>query len=177
MKKFSPKAIAYYALLIALNVILTRVASIRIGTGGTESIRIGFGDFPVILAGILFGPLAGGIVGAAGDLVGMIISPYGGYMPQFTLTAALTGIIPGLLMRNCKDISCKTSLLRLILAIGASEIITDILLVPYFLKILYGQPYLINIPPRIISQAVTIPLYAYTARIIIHRICTALKIC
>ncbi len=62
-------------MLISLNIDLRRIASIRIAIGGIEGIRIGFGALPVILAGIMFGPTAGGIVGAAGDMVGYYINP------------------------------------------------------------------------------------------------------
>lgn len=177
MKKINTRNIAYYALLIALNVVLTRVGSIRIGGGGTEIVRIGFGGYPIIFAGIVFGPLAGGIVGALGDIVGMLISPMGAYMPHFTLTAALTGIIPGLIMKNCKDRSCKSSLPRLLLAIGVGEIITSIILVPYFMNTLFSVPYVTSIPPRLISEAITIPLFAYATKILVNRVCTVLKIC
>ncbi len=49
----STRNIAYYGLLIALNIVLTRVGSIRIGGGGVEIVRIGFGGYPVIFAGIV----------------------------------------------------------------------------------------------------------------------------
>lgn len=177
MRRIPSKRITYYALLVALNVVLTRVASIRIGGGGTEIIRIGFGGFPVVFAGITFGPIAGGIVGAIGDIIGMIVSPMGPYMPHFTLTAALTGIIPGLIMLNCKDKTCKTSFMRLIFAIGIGQITTTIILVPYFMNILYGIPYELSLPSRLISQAITIPLYSYAAKVMLNRFYSVLNIC
>ncbi len=176
MKRLTAKNIVIYGMLIALNVVLTRVGSIRIGAGGTEVVRIGFGGFPIIFAGILFGPIAGGIVGAIGDIIGMIISPMGAYMPHFTLTAALTGIIPGLIMMNCKDIACRASIKRLLLAIGVGQIVTSIILVPYFMNTLFGVPFGVSLPPRLISQAISIPLYAYATKIILVRIAAALNI-
>lgn len=176
MKKMTSTKITYYALLIALNVVLTRVGSIRIGGGGTEIVRIGFGGFPVIFAGITFGPIAGGIVGAVGDIVGMIVSPMGPYMPHFTLTAALTGIIPGLIMLNCKDKTCKTSFIRLVFAIGIGQIATTIILVPYFMNILFDIPYEVSLPSRLISQAITIPLYSYAIKLMLNRLYSVLNI-
>ena len=82
------------ALLIALDIILTRFLSIN-----TQFLRISLGMIPVALAGVIFGPVWGGVCGAAGDLLGMLIFPSGAYFPGFTLTAALTGIIYGL--RGC----------------------------------------------------------------------------
>ena len=176
MRKLKTINIVYYGLLIALNVILTRFGSIRIGSGGVEIIRIGFGGYPVIFAGIMFGPLAGGIVGALGDIVGMIINPMGPYMPHFTLSAALTGIIPGYIMRNCTSKESKTSIKRLVFAIGIGQIITSIILTPYFLKILYGVPFFATLPSRLISQAINVPLYAYMTKILISRLYTVIDV-
>ena len=91
--KISSRIITNIGLLIALSIILTRIASIRIAIGGIEGVRIGFGGLPIILGGIMFGPLAGGIVGGVSDILGYIVNPIGAYMPHFTLSSALTGII------------------------------------------------------------------------------------
>ena len=75
------------ALLIALDVILTRFLSIQ-----TQFLRIGFGFLPVAVAGIAYGPFWGAVTGAVGDILGMIIYPPAEYFPGFTLTALLTGV-------------------------------------------------------------------------------------
>jgi len=176
LRNFKTRNIVYYALLIALNVVLTRIGSIRISGGGVEIIRIGFGGYPVIFAGIMFGPLAGGIIGALGDIIGVIISPGGAYMPHFTLTAALTGIIPGYIMRNCKNKECKTSTKRLLLAIGIGQIVTSIILTPYFLKILFGVHFVASLPSRLVSQAINIPIYTYVTKILVNRLYIVLDV-
>ncbi|MBU4228094.1 folate family ECF transporter S component, partial [bacterium] len=89
--KISSHKIATMGLLIALSIILTRIASLRIAIGGVEGIRIGLGGLPIILGGVLFGPLSGGLIGAISDVIGYFINPMGAYMPHFTLTSALTG--------------------------------------------------------------------------------------
>ena len=73
------------ALLVALDIILTRFLSIN-----TQFLRISLGMIPVAIAGIAFGPVWGGLCGAVGDVLGMLIFPSGAYFPGFTLTAALT---------------------------------------------------------------------------------------
>ncbi len=175
MKKLNAKAITYYALLIALNVILTRVGSIRIGGGGVEFVRIGFGGFPVVFAGLVFGPIAGGIIGAIGDIVGMIISPMGGYLPHFTLNAALAGIIPGVVMIKCKDKKCITSFWKLLLAVSAGQIISGVILWSYFMNLLFGTPYAAILPTRIISHLVNIPIYVYMTKVLITRLPIVMK--
>ena len=170
MRKFSTRDLAYYSLLIALNVVLTRLGSIRIGGGGVEIVRIGFGGYPIIFTGIVFGPAAGAIVGAVGDIIGYFINPMGPYMPHFTMVAALTGIIPGVIMLLFKDKESKTSFWRLLLAIGIGQIITSVFMTPYFMETLFKIPMITTVPGRAITQAVQIPLYAYMTRVLLNRL-------
>lgn len=86
------------SLLAGLSIIFTRVFSFMIPLAGLPALRIGFGGLPIIMSGILFGPLVGGVVGIVSDLIGFLMNPMGGtYFPGFTISAALTGIIPGLI--------------------------------------------------------------------------------
>lgn len=147
------------ALLIALNIILTRVFSIRIPVGGVEGLRIGFGSLPVVFAGIFMGPLAGGIVGTIGDLIGYFINPIGAYLPHFTLTSALRGIIPGLIILLVSKTRREVGILPIFVAVGVTLVLVDIFMVPYFIETLFGLSRVVTVPPRIIQQAIAIPAY------------------
>ena len=92
--KLDIKTITLMAMLTAISIILTRFLSIDILNKTT---RIGFGSTPIIFSGVFLGPVAGGIVGALSDLLGMFIAPSGPYHPGLTVSSALTGIIPGLI--------------------------------------------------------------------------------
>ena len=81
------RTLVYMAFLVALNIVLSRLLSMRISIGGVEGIRIGLGGLPIILAGIGLGPWQGGIVGAVADIIGYMINPMGAYAPHFTLSA------------------------------------------------------------------------------------------
>lgn len=166
-KKLSTKELVFLSLLISLNVVLTRVASIRIGYGGIEGFRIGFGSFPTILAGIMFGPAGGGVVGAVGDIIGYYINPMGPYVPHFSISAALTGILPALILIPFKSPFPKYW--HLILAIGIGQIVTSVFLTPYFLKIVFNIPMFATLPGRILSQAVQIPLYSSLVLMLLKR--------
>lgn len=157
--KISTKKIAYLSFLTALTIILTRVLSIRIPVAGVEGVRIGFGALPIIFAGIAFGPAAGGIVGALGDLLGYFINPIGAYMPHFTFTSFLTGFIPGLMVFYIIK-KCRT-LTVILISISVGQLITSIIIVPYFINSLFGVPFAVIMPPRLISQFINIPIYAY----------------
>lgn len=95
--KITTKHLVAASLLTAISIILTRVFSIMIPIAGVQALRIGFGGIPIMIAGILFGPIVGALTGVTADLVGFMINPMGAYFPGFTLTAALSGFIPGLL--------------------------------------------------------------------------------
>lgn len=166
--RLSTKRTVYLAFLIALGVVLTRFASIRIAIMGVEGIRIGLGGFPIIFAGLLFGPVAGGVVGALTDIIGFLASPMGAYMPHFTLTAALTGMLPALVVKLARQQEPGFGLLVLAILVGQG--ITSVLLVPYFLHILFGLPYQAVLVPRIVAVVIQTPLYAGMVYVILHRL-------
>lgn len=167
-KRLTTRELVFLSLLISLNIVLTRVASIRIAFGSIEGLRIGFGSFPTILAGIMFGPVGGCIVGALGDIIGYYINPMGPYVPYFTLSAALTGVIPALILMPFKRPVPKYW--QLLLAIGIGEIITSVFLTPYFLQISFGIPMLATMPGRILSQVIQIPLYSSLVIVLLKRL-------
>ena len=158
------RKLVFLSLLTALGIVLTRFLSLRLPLFGVEGIRIGIGSLPMIFAGMVFGPVAGGIVGAVTDLVGFWISPMGAYMPHFTFTAFLTGFIPGFLMKYIfRD---KRTLTYILISIAVGQIITSIILVTYFIHILFGVPYRPLLIPRLIGQPITILIYTYLIKIL-----------
>jgi len=167
MKKFNTKKLVIIAMMVGLNIILTRLMSFRIAIGPVEGIRIGFGAFPIIFSGIFLDPLSGLIVGALGDFFGYFINPIGPYMPHFTLTAALTGFIPGFIMkflfRNKKDF------ISFFISVLIGQALTSVLLVPFFIKILFGVPLKALIIPRIFGETVNIFIYSYIFHILNKR--------
>lgn len=161
----STRKMVYLSFMIALSVILTRILSIRIAIGGVEGIRIGFGGLPIIFVGIVFGPLAGGLVGAIADIIGYVINPMGAYMPHFTLTSFLTGFIPGIIIYYF--FGMRKNLLTLLLAIAVGQTISSVIMVPFFLQNLFGIPLQATLLPRIIGQAIHIPVYAYLVNMLL----------
>ncbi|MGI6206459.1 MAG: folate family ECF transporter S component [Anaerovoracaceae bacterium] len=139
------------ALLIALDIILTRFVSIN-----TQFLRIGFGMIPVALAGAAFGPVWGGVCGAVGDLLGIMIFPSGAFFPGFTLTAALTGIIFGLCMYHRPKKIRYAVIASVIVCIGCNLILDTL-----WLDIMYGSGFLAILPARAVKCAVNIPIYSF----------------
>ena len=79
------------ALLAAVSVVLARF----IVPMPNETTRFSIEAVPIFLAGMLFGPLPGALVGFAADFVGCLFSGYG-YNPLFCLPPILYGLSAGL---------------------------------------------------------------------------------
>ncbi|MGE5578664.1 MAG: folate family ECF transporter S component [Bacillota bacterium] len=166
----SLRSLVIAALMSALSVILTRFGSIRISIGAVEGIRLGIGALPYILTGIVLGPIYGALAGGIADLVGFFLSPIGGYMPHFTLTAALIGAIPGTVFRLLQRGSRNTAqLLPLFCGIGASTVLVSWGLTPYFLHTLFGLDLRVIMVPRIVAGLVELPVYAFIVRAVYDR--------
>jgi len=129
-------------LFIALEIILTRFLSIN-----TPFLRIGFGFLPVAMLGIMYGPVWAGLAYATGDILGMLIFPSGAFFPGFTLSAALTGIVYGLILYN-KPVTWKRTLVAASIVCLGINLFMD----TYWLYILMDRAVIAMIPARIVKS-------------------------
>ncbi|MDR1821670.1 MAG: folate family ECF transporter S component [Oscillospiraceae bacterium] len=91
-RRFTTATICTLAMLTALNVVLDRLVAFNAGP-----YRVGIGTLPLLLSGLLFGPIPGAIVGFTGDLIGALTLGNAPYNPLFCVTPILMGVLPGLL--------------------------------------------------------------------------------
>ena len=101
-QKLATKTLVILALLSAISIILSRFCVIYF----TDQLRLSFGNIPILIAGLLFGPIAGAMVGGITDIIGAAMLSGFGWYPPLTLTPILMGFIAGILrnfvMRNTK---------------------------------------------------------------------------
>ena len=107
-RQITTKTLAYCAMLAALQIVLARFVSIV----PMRDMRISIEAIPLLLAGLLFGPLPGAMVGFASDFVGCFMSPYP-FNPIFCIVPIVYGLTGGV-MRYW--VSEKTSFLRVFTA-------------------------------------------------------------
>ena len=88
----NPRALCLAALLAAMSLILGKF--LQIPTPFSALVRISFENLPVVLSGLLLGPLAGAMTGAVADLVGCLLYGYS-INPLVTLGAAAVGLMAG----------------------------------------------------------------------------------
>ena len=109
--KMTTRTLAYCALLAALSVVFARL----IIPMPNNTTRFSIEAVPIVISGILFGPLAGGIVGFTADLVGCLFSGYG-YNPIFCIPPILYGVAAGLFRRFICGKDGKVNIVRLLIA-------------------------------------------------------------
>ena len=90
-QRLTTKELAYCALLAALSVVLARM----IIPMPNASTRFSIEAIPIFMAGMLFGPVAGGLVGFCADFVGCLFSAFG-YNPLFSVPPILYGLFAGI---------------------------------------------------------------------------------
>ncbi len=91
---FTAKRIAYLGVSVALSVV-ANMFTVFVAAFGSNSIT--FTYLVSTLAGILLGPVSGGIVGCLGDVLGHFIMPQGAFNPFITASSTLIGVIAGLI--------------------------------------------------------------------------------
>lgn len=85
------RTLACCAVLAAMSVVLARL----VGLMPNEASRYSIEAVPIFVAGMLFGPLPGALVGFAADFTGTLFSPYG-FNPIFCVPPMLYGLCAGL---------------------------------------------------------------------------------
>lgn len=94
------KRICMVGLLIAVTFVLSMISGyIRIGNISKLSVSF----ISVFIAAYAFGPIIGGIVGAAADIVSFAVNPVGAFIPQLTIIEFVYGFIYGILFFSRKQ--------------------------------------------------------------------------
>lgn len=151
---FTTNKLTYMAMFVALSVVIN---TLRVG-------EVSFGGFPIIFGGYVLGPIYGFIIGAVADIVGFIIRPSAGgaFNPLFVLTSALTGLIPVLVTQLLGEKYPNYSFVKILIGIFVGQLITSVILVPFFMVMLYGNNTFVYFATKaLIKQAISIPLYAF----------------
>lgn len=149
-------AVVVSGLLTALSIVLTRVFAANFPVFGVPAARLSIGFVPVMLAGMLCGPLWGMAVGGVADALGFLLFPSGVYFPPITLTSMLAGLLPALVMRYAGK---APEWLKALLGVTAVQVVCSMLLQTYWLSLLYVRAFGLLFYPRALVASATIPIY------------------
>jgi ECF transporter S component (folate family) len=158
--------LTHLSLLLAIAVLLSMLG-FMIPIAGISGLKVTFAFLPIMLAGIVFGPAAGAIVGVLTDILGYItvFHAYGPWFPGFTVTLALTGALPALILNWLKN-QDQAKLWKLVIAVGFTSILTT-LINTYFVQILYGKAFMVILPIRLLKEAIFLPIEIISLNIVV----------
>lgn len=162
------QSITLMALLVAFSAALQLMPTLP----GTYALK--FNGFPIVLSGFLLGPVGGFWTGALADVMSYIMKPGGPFIPVFTLTSGLAGMLPALLYRTItrRDAAGHLPLKpwHLLFAIGISQMLTKAVLVAGCRALVFGLPWQALALQALAEQAFHAPLYAYAIWVILGRL-------
>ena len=126
--KISTKKMIVCAMLVAFDVIFTRVLALNL-----PLTKIGLGFAAVAVCGMAYGPVWAAVCAGLGDLIGSLLFPTGAYFPGFTLTAAVGGAIFGLALYKQRP-----SVLRCFLTALCNGIVVSMVLNTAMISFVFG---------------------------------------
>lgn len=144
----SIRTVAVCGMLLALKLVLG-LFTINV----SSILKVGFAYLPVAAAGVLFGPVVGGVVGAAGDILGYFLQPTGPYFPGFTFDAFLSGFVYGLLLYRRPVKLWRTFTSKVLVTLLVSFVMN-----PLWLSILYGRAFFAVVSARAAANLAMIPV-------------------
>lgn len=144
-------AITLSGLFIALSVILQRFLVIPFGTPSLY--RLSLGNVSIIMASLFLGPIYGGIVGAASDLLGATLFPVGNLLVWPIISSALYGVVPWLFLRLIMFTNKKLKFPLLYPFLGIMFIVLELFI---FLNNEVRHPFDRSQPPLVFNTTVRI---------------------
>ena len=100
--------------------------------------RVTFENLPILLAGIVLGPVYGTAVGVVGDVISCFLSTNPAVNPIITVGAASVGLISGLVPRF---IIKKRSVLQYALAVYPAHLVGQVLIKSFAKMVYFGMPW------------------------------------
>ena len=150
------RTLVFLGLLVAMHVVLTRLFVIELG-----SYRISIGSVCTIIAGLWFGPLAGGVCGFVADILGCILKGYA-INPLITVAGVLWGVIPAL-MRGLVNGSKAKKTAMLCVAVVIASILSTLGFTTAGVAWINGGEFWVSVmailPGRVIQWALLTPIY------------------
>jgi len=131
------------AMLIAMSVVIGIFCKTVLNFAN-GLLRITFENLPIILGGMLLGPVYAGVMGLCSDLLSYLFSSQAfAPIPLVTLGAVLVGVVSGITSRY---VVRKQGFARIALSVGAAHLIGSVIVKSIGVYSIYGWAVLVRIP-------------------------------
>lgn len=146
------------ALLTALSLVCGKFLAISVG----NVLRFSLENLPILLAGMLFGPVAGMLVGVVADLLGCLAVGYA-INPLVTVGAAIIGLLGGLLYRW---LSALPMLWRVVLTVLVAHLVGSVVVKTIGLSQYYQMPFVMLTLWRLLNYILVAAVEAIFLRLL-----------
>ena len=147
----SPAAVAICGMLLALRIVLGYYANFTLAA--FPGVKFSLVFIPTAICGMILGPIPTAVMGGVGDMLSFFLNSTGGaYFPGWTINAALSGFIYGMLLYKN-----NATLPRVIISKLIITVFVELLLGTFWLYVQFGFPYFEYLCARALKQLVTTP--------------------
>lgn len=156
-KQWSNKKLVSLAMLIALQVVLTRLFSIN-----AWNIRIGLGFIPMLFAALYFGTAESVLVAASADIIGSLAFSTYPYFPGYTLSIALSAFIFSTVLKR------NRGSLYILFSVFLSQAICSLGLNSLWISLNSGSPLLPIMMTRLIQVLINGSMQFFTIKFMVY---------
>lgn len=150
--------LVYAAMLAAISVVIGIFCKSFLNFGN-GLFRITLENFPIMIAGIAFGPVVGALVGAVADIISFMLSTQSlAISPIVTLGAAAVGVVSGVMSHY---VIKRDGNVRIVLSVVTAHLVGSVLIKSFGLYVYYGWLVLWRIPTYVIIAALECGLLCY----------------
>lgn len=147
----SPASVAICGMLLALRIVLGYYANFTLAA--FPGVKFSLVFIPTAICGMILGPVPTAIMGGCGDMLSFFLNSTGGaFFPGWTINAALSGFVYGMLLYKN-----NATLPRVIISKLIITVFVELLLGTLWLNIQFGFPYFEYLLARSLKQLVTTP--------------------
>ena len=149
----SVRGMTVAAMLVALSVLVGIFCKTYLNFG-MGLFRVTFENLPIIMAGVLYGPIVGGLVGVCSDLVSYLFSNQA-YPPNLwvTLGALAVGVVSGITSRLVIKRKCYG---QIIISGAAAHVVGSMIIKTIGLYSYYGIAVLVRVPLYLVIASLEI---------------------
>lgn len=140
------RLLAVSAFLAALSIVCGKYLALPVG----NVLRFSFENLPILLAGMMFGPITGALVGIVADVLGCVMVAYT-INPLVTLGAACIGLLGGALFRLTKKLPL---LWQTCITVILTHLVASVIVKTFGLAAYYDMPFHILLLWRLLNYAV-----------------------
>lgn len=140
------RLLAVSAFLAALSIVCGKYLALPVG----NVLRFSFENLPILLAGMMFGPITGALVGIVADVLGCVMVAYT-INPLVTLGAACIGLLGGVLFRLTQKLPL---LWQTCITVILTHLVASVIVKTFGLAAYYDMPFHILLLWRLLNYAV-----------------------